>query len=273
MASDMRGKTALVTGGASGLGRAIAQHLATSGASVVISDIQDELGSSTANEHQLRFLHHDVTSEESWADVIREIERQSGRLDMLVNNAGVLGRPEASSPENTPIADWRRLFSVNAEGTFLGCRAAIPAMRRVGGGSIVNISSVAALLASPYATAYGASKAAVAHLTKSVAQYGAQFHIRCNSVHPGDMRTPLWDKQVADTARARGMQVDEVVREATKMYPLGRLTSVDDVASAVAFFLSDQTSNITGTEVVVDGGLVNCSTFLMTRVGPWQPND
>lgn len=255
---------ALVTGGASGLGRAIAQRLAADGASVVITDIQPDVGRATAAECGFLFIEQDVCDEVRWPLVLREVEERCGSLRILVNNAGVIGPMDAFSPENTRLADWRQIFAVNVEGLFLGCRAAIPAMRRAGGGSIINMSSVAALLATPYVTAYGASKAAVRQLTKSVAQYCAQekLNIRCNSVHPGNVRTPLWDEQyAAGGARDRGVSVEEFIAQAKARIPLGDFTLPEDVAAAVAFLASEDARHITGAKLIVDGGLVNCDTY------------
>jgi 3(or 17)beta-hydroxysteroid dehydrogenase len=179
-------KVALVTGGASGLGKAIALRLASDGTRVVITDVDRSAGTATAAAGGFTFLEQDVRDEQRWTQVVTQIEERLGRLNILVNNAGILGPMTAVSPEDTPLDLWRRIFAVNVEGVFLGCRAAIPAMRRAGEGSIINISSIAGLRASPYATAYGASKAAVRHLTKSIAQHCAEqkLNIRCNSVHP-----------------------------------------------------------------------------------------
>jgi NAD(P)-dependent dehydrogenase (short-subunit alcohol dehydrogenase family) len=259
----LAGRIALVTGGASGLGKAIATRLAADGASVVITDLQVDLGGAVAAEHGLTFLKQDVCEEDQWPEVIREVEERFGRLDILVNNAGILGPMEAISPEDTPLTLWRKIFAVNVEGVFLGCRAAIPAMRRAGGGSIVNISSVAGLLATPYATAYGASKATVRQLTKSVAQYCAQqgLNIRCNSVHPGDVVTPLWERQAEESARLRGVPVEQIYAEARRSKPMGEFTRAEDVAAAVSFLASDDARNITGIKLIVDGGTVNCDTF------------
>jgi 3(or 17)beta-hydroxysteroid dehydrogenase len=267
MRRDMMGRldhrTALVTGGASGLGRAIAERLTVDGAGVVITDIQADLGKAVAAEHGLTFLEQDVSEEARWTDVVREVEERFGHLDILVNNAGILGSMEAISPEDTPLASWRKIFAVNVDGVFLGCRAAIPAMKRAGGGSIVNISSVAGLLATPYATAYGASKATVRQLTKSVAQYCAEqkLNIRCNSVHPGDVVTPLWERQAEESARMRGVPVEEIFAEARLTMPMGEFTQPEDVAAAVSFLASDDARHITGIKLIVDGGTVNCDTY------------
>jgi 3(or 17)beta-hydroxysteroid dehydrogenase len=266
----LNNKVALVTGGASGLGRAIAQRLARDGAQVVITDLQTELGAARAEESGVRFLHQDVADEARWSEVIRAVEADFGRLDVLVNNAGILGPMNgAATPEDTSLADWRRIFAVNVEGVFLGCRAAIPAMRRVGGGSIINISSIAGLRASPHATAYGASKATVRQLTKSIAQHCAQekLNIRCNSVHPGTVRTALWDNQALERARKSGVSLETIVAETRSRIPLGELQCPEDTAAAVAFLASDDARYITGTKLIVDGGSVSCDTFLYN----WKP--
>jgi 3(or 17)beta-hydroxysteroid dehydrogenase len=256
-------KNALVTGGASGLGLAIAQRLTADGATVVISDISRELGEQTAAELGVGFLAQDVTAEDQWPEVIGAVEASHGPLAILVNNAGIAGAADAVTPENTRFADWKQILSVNLDGVFLGCRAGIAAMRRSGGGSIVNMSSIAALLATPDSTAYGASKAAVRHLTKSVAQYCAAegLGIRCNSVHPGEVRTPLWEGYVRQAAAASGVPVDVIVDEARSRVPLGDFPQPADIAAAVSFLCSDDARFVTGAELIVDGGVVHCDTF------------
>lgn len=257
------GKVAVITGGASGLGLAIARRLATDGFGVIITDMQREQGEGKASEHGFSFVQHDVRNEEQWRDVIAVAEDRLGRLDVLVNNAGIIGPTDAASPENARLADWQNIFAINVEGVFLGCRAAIPAMRRAGSGSIVNISSVAGLLATPYNAAYGASKAAVRQLTKSVAQHCAEqrLKIRCNSVHPGDVRTQIWDDRNRARAAARGVQFEDIVAKAQSAVPLGEFTTPEDIAAAVAFLASDDSRQITGTKVIVDGGFVECDTY------------
>jgi 3(or 17)beta-hydroxysteroid dehydrogenase len=256
-------KTALVTGGAAGLGLAIAERLAADGATVVITDIQSAQGRATADERGLLFLEQDVRDEARWGEVIQEIELHHGKLDIAVNNAGILGSTDAVNPENTRLDTWRQVFAVNVEGVFLGCRAEIPAMRRAGGGSIINLSSVAGLLATPYATAYGASKAAVRQLTKSVAQYCAEgkLNIRCNSVHPGNVLTPLWDARAKELARERGVSVEQVFAETCASIPLGDFTRKEDVAAAVSFLASQDSRHMTGAKLLIDGGIFECETF------------
>ncbi len=260
-------KNALVTGGASGLGLAIARRLTADGATVVISDISRDLGEQTAAELGVSFLAQDVTAEDRWPEVIGAVEGSHGPLTILVNNAGIAGAADAVTPENTRFADWKQILSVNLDGVFLGCRAGIAAMRRsggrAGGGSIVNMSSIAALLATPDSTAYGASKAAVRHLTKSVAQYCAAegLGIRCNSVHPGEVRTPLWEGYVRQTAAATGVAEDVLVADARARVPLGDFPLPADIAAAVSFLCSDDARFVTGAELIVDGGVVYCDTF------------
>lgn len=254
---------ALVTGGASGLGHAIAQRLAADGATVVITDIQRELGHAIAAREGFTFLQQDVCDETQWPRIVAEVENRFERLTILVNNAGVLGSLEAASPESTSLASWKTIFAVNVEGVFLGCRAAIPAMRRSGNGSIVNLASIADRLATPFAMAYGASKAAVRQLTRSVAQYCAQekLNVRCNSVHPGMIRTPLLDKSIEETAHRQGLPVEQVATEYQAGIPLGEFTRAEDVAATVAFLASNNSRHITGSALMVDGGIVNCNTY------------
>jgi 3(or 17)beta-hydroxysteroid dehydrogenase len=254
-------RVAIVTGGASGLGKAIAQRLASESARVCITDIQSDLGKECAAEAGFTFLHHDVSDETHWARVIRQVEERFGRLDILVNSAGIAGPADAANPENSQLADWRKIFAVNVEGVFLGCRSVIPAMKRTGGGSIVNVSSIAGLLPSPAATAYGASKAAVRQLTKSVAQHCAELKIRCNSVHPGTVRTPLFDRHVEGLALARRVSFETVLAEFQARIPVGAFALPEDIAAAVAFLASEESRHITGTKLIIDGGRVSCSTY------------
>jgi 3(or 17)beta-hydroxysteroid dehydrogenase len=257
------GKVAVVTGGASGLGLAISCRLVAGGFTVVITDIQTGQGEAKAAEHGFTFLPQDVRDETRWSEVIREVEDRFDRLDVLVNNAGIIGPTDAATPENARLEDWRRIFAINVEGVFLGCRAALPAMRRTGSGSIVNISSIAGLLATPYNTAYGASKAAVRQITKSVAQHCAEqkLKIRCNSVHPGDVRTEIWDSRNRDRAAARGIAFEDILAKAQASIPVGEFTTPEDIAAAVSFLASDDSRHITGTKIIVDGGFVACDTY------------
>jgi len=251
----------------------IAHRFIAEGAQVVITDVLVDAGHTTAAELRCAFIQQDVVNEARWTEVIAEVEKRFGALHILVNNAGILGPMDAITPENTPLEAWKRVFAVNVDAVFLGCRAAIPAMRRAGSGVIINMSSVAGLLATPYATAYGASKATVRQLTKSVAQYCAQekLKIRCNSLHPGIVRTPLWETHVEEEARQRGVSVAACIAEAAAGIPLGDFTLAEDVAAAAAYLASNDARHVTGAKLVVDGGVVGCDTFA-SYLKSTQPN-
>lgn len=253
---QLNNKIALVTGGASGLGASIGKRLAAEGAKVVITDIQDYAGKAVANDLDGEFINHDVTSEEQWGDVIHRVENTFGGLHILVNNAGITGSMNSVSPESTTLSDWRKVQQINADGVFLGCRAAIPALRRSGGGAIVNISSIAALIPMPDAMAYGASKATVSHITRSVALHCAQdgSKIRCNSVHPGNVLTPMVQKAMEGIAVRRGVLYEQVVEEFKSENPHGDFLSPEDISSVVLFLVSEESKAVTGSMLVVDGG-------------------
>lgn len=254
-------KVALVTGGASGLGRAIAQQLRLEGARVVITDIESKAGLATAAELDCEFLTQDVTSESNWQQVICHVVDRYHELHVLVNNAGILGA--AVTPEDTQLADWQMVLNVNVTGVFLGCRAAIPAINSSGGGAIINMASIAGLLATPYATAYGVSKAAVRQLTKSIAQHCAQrkFKIRCNSLHPGVVRTTMWERHAEEEAQRRGTTLEVIIEEGRSRVPMGEFVEPIDIATAAVFLASDDSRHITGAKLVVDGGFIYCDTY------------
>ena len=245
----MENKVALISGGARGMGAAEAILFASEGAKVVIGDVLEDEGRQTEaqiNESggQCLFVRLDVTSESNWQDAIATAVARFGKLDILVNNAGIfpLGNVEDTSEEL-----WDRVMAVNAKGVFLGTKHAIPEMRKAGGGSIINISSIAGLIGSRGAAAYGASKGAVRIFTKSTAIQYAADGIRANSVHPGIIETPMSIPTILTTEEQRETQIDRT--------PLGRIGTADDVASGVLFLASDESSFITGSELVIDGGL------------------
>ena len=244
------GKVALISGGARGQGAAEARMFASEGACVVFGDILDDDGRRVEAEirelgGQATYVHLDVTSEADWAAAVNRTVLEYGKLDVLVNNAGiVLGR----SIEEMTVEEWDRLFDVNAKGVFLGTRASLGAMRDAGGGSIVNISSTAGLVGNDYNLAgYSSTKGAVRLFTKSTAIQHARDGIRCNSVHPGPIDTPM----LVESRRGRGALTDEQQRQRT---PLGRIGRPEDIAFAVIYLASDESSFVTGSEVVVDGG-------------------
>jgi NAD(P)-dependent dehydrogenase (short-subunit alcohol dehydrogenase family) len=251
------GKVCLVTGGASGIGRACAAALAREGAAVVVGDVQDAMGQDAVAAIQAAggtalYLSQDVTSEDVWIQVVRQIKERFGRLDILVNNAGIgLGGPITEMS----LADWRRQQAINVEGVFLGIKHALPLMRAGGGGSIVNISSVAGLTAAPNLAGYSATKGAVRLLSKSVAMECAALKdgVRVNSVHPGIIETPIWDSIAGGMpGGANRIDLDAVTAVAT---PLGVKGLPEDIALGVLYLASDDSRYVTGTELVIDGGM------------------
>ena len=258
MGERVAGKVAIITGGASGIGRACAERLAGEGAAVVITDIQDDLGREaaaaiTARGGTARFLHHDVTSEDEWIAVVAEVVAAHGRLDVLVNNAGIgIG----GSIVDMTLADFQRQQAINVDGVFLGIKHCIPPMRDSGGGSIINMSSVAGLRGSARLAGYNATKGAVRLLTKGVALECAQnrWNVRVNSVHPGIIDTPIWDTVGAALVRNDDRRID-AARLAERSVPTGVLGSPDDIANGVLYLASDDSSYVTGTELVIDAGL------------------
>ena len=244
----LEGKVALVSGGARGQGAVEARLFASEGAKVVIGDILDDLGRQVEAEiaeagGDITYVHLDVTSEADWEDAVRAAVDGYGKLDILVNNAGILIR---ASVEDTTVEDWDRIMDINAKGVFLGTRAAIPAMRDAGGGSIINISSVAGLQGSPQSAAYSSTKGAVRILTKSTAVQYAKENIRCNSVHPGIIYTDM---------TSDSLDTEEGQRNWMNRVPLRRLGQSEDVANGVLFLASDESSYVTGSELVIDGGI------------------
>jgi 3(or 17)beta-hydroxysteroid dehydrogenase len=243
------GKTIIVTGGGSGIGRATAVALAAEGARVIVTDIDDVGGRETARTigATATFIRQDTSREEDWRLVLDQVRASHGALHGLVNNAGILG-PLRSNLESETLETWRRIQSVNVEGVILGCRHGVPLIRDSGGGAIVNLSSVAGLLATPELFSYGASKGAVRQLTKSVAMHCARkgYKVRCNSVHPGIIMTPMGGALFSD---------EKAQERARAMVPTGELGRPEDIAYAILFLISDESRYITGTELVIDGGL------------------
>ena len=247
-------KICFVTGAAGGIGAAVARMLAKEGAKVAVADVAD--AEPLAKEIGGKFHRLDVTDEAQWADAIGAIDKKMGRIDVLVNAAGIEGDLLAGNPETTSLAEWRRVHAVNLDGTFLGCRAVLPAMKRAKKGSIVNIASIVSYFGSPNAVAYSTSKGGVQTFTKSVARYGARDgnRIRCNSVHPGVIRTRMIRNIWAESARLTNRSAEEMERLSLRMVPFGELGEPEDVAFLILFLASDESRYITGSEFQVDGG-------------------
>jgi len=243
----LKNKVAFISGSARGMGAVEARLFAEEGAAVMVSDVNVESGKRVAAEiakagGKADFVELDVTNEGEWKAAIGETERRFGRVDILVNNAGIF---VATVIEKTPEEEWDRLMDINGKGVFLGTKHAIPAMRRAGGGAIVNISSGAGIVGNKMEGAYTATKGAVRLFTKSAALQGAKDGIRVNSVHPGTIDTEMVASLLADKEYHRWVKT---------MIPLGRVGKAEEVAKLVLFLASDDASYTTGAEFVIDGG-------------------
>ncbi|HEX2141988.1 MAG TPA: glucose 1-dehydrogenase [Candidatus Limnocylindria bacterium] len=247
MNTNLEGRVALVTGAARGIGQAAARELAAHGAAVMITDVIDNEGTAFADElsgagQRVAYRHLDVTSEEDWMSVVAAAVEQFGRLDILVNNAGI---GTMADVEQETSKGWDRVIDINQKGVWLGMRAAIPELRKAGGGSIINVSSIFGAVGGFGASvAYHASKGAVRLMTKNAALRYATENIRVNSLHPAFIDTPL----IADL---KGTDVEQAILAST---PMGRLGRSEEVGSVIAFLASDGASYMTGSEVYVDGG-------------------
>ena len=240
------GKVALVTGAAQGIGEAIARAFVREGATVIFTDIQDGAG----------WQRLDVREEADWIRCVDAILRDHGKLDILVNNAGNTGFEAGFAPhdpEHASLEDWHSVLATNLDGVFLGCKHAIRAMRSQGTGSIINISSRSGLVGIPAAAAYAASKAAVRNHTKTVALYCAEqgWKIRCNSIHPAAILTPMWEPMLG-TGEDRERRMEAIVKDT----PLRRFGSAEEVAALAVLLASDEVTYMTGTEITLDGGLL-----------------
>jgi NAD(P)-dependent dehydrogenase (short-subunit alcohol dehydrogenase family) len=254
---QVSGKVAVVTGGASGIGEACSETLAREGAAVLITDIDDALGKDVAQHitkagGKAHYLRHDVCDEAAWPSVIGEAEKRFGRLDIMVANAGI--GVMAPIAEMT-LADWQRQQAINLDGVFLSIKHSIPAMKRAGAGSIVLMSSVAGLRGAPGLAAYSATKGGVRLLAKSVALEHAADNIRCNSVHPGIIATPIWGKiPTGAEGNRRNAPIDPRER-AEQSVPLPRVGEAQDIANGVLFLCTEAANYMTGQELVIDGGM------------------
>lgn len=254
----LRGMAAVVTGAAGGIGLAIARRLVGEGAQVLLTDIRDTDGAAAANAlgGAASYQRLDVREPADWHRVITEFTARTGRLDVLVNNAGITGfetHPGPHDPAHVPLEAWRAVMATNLDGVMLGCQTAIQAMRPTGRGSIINIGSRSGVVGIPGAAAYAASKAGVRNHTKSVALWCAEqgLAIRCNVVQPAAILTPIWEPMLGS-----GHDRDANIAAAVADTPLRRFGTVDEVAALVAYLASDESAYCTGAEFTIDGGLL-----------------
>lgn len=248
----LQNKTALITGAARGIGAAIAKTFSDQGANVIVTDINDDEGEAFAASIGARYEHLNVSQEADWA----RIEVAIPALNILVNNAGITGFESGEmvhDPENASLEAWRAVHAVNLDGTFLGCRYAIKAMKAKGAGSIINISSRSGLVGIPGAAAYASSKAAIRNHTKSVALYCAQngWNIRCNSIHPAAILTPIWEPMLGD-----GPDREDKMAALVADTPMKRFGMPEEVAAMCVMLASDEAAYMTGAELTLDGGLL-----------------
>tara|TARA_B100001057_G_scaffold150519_1_gene150436 strand:- start:140 stop:895 length:756 start_codon:yes stop_codon:yes gene_type:complete len=248
MSERLKNKVGLITGAAQGLGKEMAKIMISQGATIVITDINEKSLVETAEELSCKHMVMDVTKEDQWKNVISKIEKDIGSLNILVNNAGIGGGGDV---ESTDLESWHLVHSVNLDSVFLGCKFSLPLMRKSGNGSIINISSMSGIVASHNMSAYNSSKAAVRHLSKSIALHCAKSTnlVRCNSIHPVFTRTAMVQSMI-DAAPERNIE-EKLVQQ----IPLRKLAEPRDIANAALFLASDESSFITGTELVIDGGL------------------
>jgi len=246
-------KVAVVTGASLGIGRACAERLAQQGAAVALFDVLDEAGSRlaatlTAEGHRAAYWHVDVTDEAQVREALQSVAARFGALHVLVNNAGISGA--AKLTHEVSEQEWDRVQAVNVKGVFFCTKHAIPLLRRAGGGSIVNLSSIAGLVGTAGVAPYHASKGAVRLMTKNDAVSYAADRIRVNSVHPGYIWTPMVEQHL----RATSTDLDAARRGADALHPLGHMGEPDDIAWAVVYLASDEAKFVTGAELAVDGG-------------------
>lgn len=250
--AKLEDKLCVVTGGARGIGRGTCEAFAREGARVILTDIDEDEGRKAADEIGCEFALLDVRDEAHW----QRLAEAYPQIDVLFNNAGVTGFEDSAGPhdpENCSLDDWHAVHAVNTDGVFLGCRYALKAMKAKGIGSIINMSSRSGLVGIPGAAAYAASKAAIRNHSKSVALYAAQkgWQIRCNSIHPAAILTPIWEPMIGD-----GPDREEKMAALVADTPLKRFGTIEEVAQLCVFLASDDSAYMTGSELTLDGGLL-----------------
>lgn len=252
MSQRLKGKTVLITGGAQGIGKAIAQRFIQEGARVIVTDVQSDKGAAVAAElgANALFVQHDVSREEDWTRVVRQAVSHFGGFDTLVNNAAV---GFTGNIEHASFDHWRKTQAINADSVFLGCHHSLAVLKANPPASIVNITSATIVKAYSKYLAYSASKATIRQLNQSIALYCARagYAIRCNMVRPGSIMTPIQELVIAESGTPR----EEYLKALCLEHPMGRIGEAEEVANAVLFLASDEASFITGAEIAVDGGL------------------
>lgn len=266
MTGRVENKIALITGGSRGIGAETAKLMVNEGAKVIITDILDAEGEALAKEIGATYMHLDVSSQDQWKHVTNEIEQKYGRIDILFNNAGIIGLDPhfgLQDPEHASLDSWHHIHNVNLDSVFMGCKYGI-ALMKSHGGSIINMSSRSGVVGIPGAAAYASSKAAIRNHTKTVALYCASqgYKIRCNSLHPGAILTPIWDPMLGDDKKLRA----EMKAQIAAGIPLGEMGEPIDVAYAVLYLGSDESKYITGSEFTIDGGILAGSTASPKKV-------
>lgn len=251
----VKDKIAIVTGGAGGIGAACARLLALEGATVILTDINELHGQMLASEIGGKYWNHDVTSLQAWGEIVAAVIAEHGRIDIFVHCAGIIGKINEACLDTSP-EEWNQVISINLTGTFWGCKSVVPEMLKQGTGSVVLLSSIVSFMATSVATPYGVSKAGVQHLARSVAMAGARNgnHVRCNSVHPGSIVSPMTDRIISDIAQSAGISTQEAEKVLVSDVPFGTRGEPLDVAYLILYLASDEAKYVTGSEFKVDGG-------------------
>ncbi|MGO4339671.1 SDR family NAD(P)-dependent oxidoreductase [Labrys sp. KB_33_2] len=251
----VRDKVAIVTGAVGGIGAETARRLAEEGAKVVLTDVIDLHGEILAREINGDYRNHDVASLEAWQELVSWVITKYGRVDILAHCAGIVGDAKEACLDTSPD-HWNRVIAVNLTGSFWGCKAVVPEMLKQGTGSVILLSSIVSYMATSIATPYGVSKAGVQHLARSIAMVGAKDgnRVRCNSVHPGSIRSSMTNRIIGDIAASAGVSIQDAEKFLVSKVPFGARGEPSDVANLIVYLASDESKYVTGSDFKVDGG-------------------